>query len=164
MARHCFGWTLVSTFRGLAIARRKTPVDVRSQISSNTQQGCHPEAMWTSRAAVPPHRPATPGFPGELIAMSAKLDKDRPPIAVSVYDSGEDQPFTAGRFAIPTALIEAAGGRTIMDNGNTSWTKLSWGSWHRRTFRSVWSPALSAACFLWQFCASGKASPVCSPA
>ena len=66
------------------------------------------------------------GYRGELAAMSAKLDKTRPPIAVFVYDSGEDQPFTAGRFAIPTALIEAAGGRNIMDDVATSWTKVSW--------------------------------------
>ena len=66
------------------------------------------------------------GYRRELAGLTAKLDKGRAPIAVFVYDSGEDQPFTAGRFAIPTALIEAAGGRNIMDDVATSWTKVSW--------------------------------------
>lgn len=45
---------------------------------------------------------------------------------VFVYDSGEDKPFTAGRFAMPTALIEAAGGTNIMDDVETSWTTIGW--------------------------------------
>ena len=28
----------------------------------------------------------------------------------------KDVPFTAGRYAMPTALIEAAGGKNIMDD------------------------------------------------
>jgi iron complex transport system substrate-binding protein len=34
------------------------------------------------------------------------------PLKVFVYDSGEDKPFTSGRYAMPTAIIEAAGGKT----------------------------------------------------
>ncbi len=49
-----------------------------------------------------------------------------PPLRVFVYDSGQDKPFTAGAAAMPTALIEAAGGRNIMDDMPTSWAYSSW--------------------------------------
>ena len=45
---------------------------------------------------------------------------------VFVYDSGEDTPFTAGRYAMPTALIEAAGGINIMDDFHKSWGTVTW--------------------------------------
>jgi iron complex transport system substrate-binding protein len=48
------------------------------------------------------------------------------PVRVFVYDSGEDKPFTAGAAAMPTALIDAAGGRNIMDDMPTSWAHSSW--------------------------------------
>jgi iron complex transport system substrate-binding protein len=48
------------------------------------------------------------------------------PLRVFVYDSGEDKPFTAGAAAMPTALIEAAGGRNVMDDMPTSWAHSSW--------------------------------------
>ncbi len=43
-----------------------------------------------------------------------------------LFDSGEDKPFTAGKYAIPTAMMEAAGGRNIMDDVETSWGTVSW--------------------------------------
>ena len=45
---------------------------------------------------------------------------------VFIYDSGEDTPFTAGRYAMPTALIEAAGGINIMDDFQKSWGTVTW--------------------------------------
>ncbi len=45
---------------------------------------------------------------------------------VFVYDSGTAQPFTAGRFAMPTALIDAAGGRNVLDDRTMSWGTTSW--------------------------------------
>ena len=45
---------------------------------------------------------------------------------VFVYDSGEDTPFTAGKYAMPTALIEAAGGTNIMDPFEKSWATVGW--------------------------------------
>ena len=50
------------------------------------------------------------------------------PIAprVFVYDSGEDAPFTSGRYGMPNALIEAAGGHNIMDDFDKSWGTVSW--------------------------------------
>lgn len=50
----------------------------------------------------------------------------RAPVPVFLYDSGEDKPFTAGKYAMPTALIEAAGGRNIMDDVETSWGTVAW--------------------------------------
>lgn len=47
---------------------------------------------------------------------------------VFVYDSGEDKPFTAGRRAMPTALIRAAGGRNVMDDVEQSWAQVNWES------------------------------------
>lgn len=49
-----------------------------------------------------------------------------PPQRVFVYDSGEDKPFTSGKYGMPTAIIEAAGGRNVMDTLNASWTTTSW--------------------------------------
>lgn len=43
-----------------------------------------------------------------------------------LYDSGEDKPFTAGKYAIPTAMMQAAGGRNIMADMDTSWGTTSW--------------------------------------
>ncbi len=48
------------------------------------------------------------------------------PLRVFVYDSGQDAPFTAGRYAMPTALIEVAGGRNIMDDLEKSWATVGW--------------------------------------
>lgn len=65
-----------------------------------------------------------------LQALARSSDVSRapmaPPLRVFVYDSGEDKPFTAGAAAMPTALIEAAGARNIMDDMPTSWAHTSW--------------------------------------
>ena len=45
---------------------------------------------------------------------------------VFVYDSGEDVPFTAGRYAMLNALIEAAGGTNIMNDFEKSWATVGW--------------------------------------
>ena len=57
-------------------------------------------------------------FTQKLVSIPAKK--------VFVYDSGEDTPFTAGRYAMPTALIEAAGGINIMDDFQKSWGTVTW--------------------------------------
>lgn len=57
-----------------------------------------------------------------------KAVEGRPRVEVFLYDPGEDKPFTAGRYAMPTALIEAAGGRNIMDDVETSWGTVGWES------------------------------------
>lgn len=65
------------------------------------------------------------GYKAELAAFTNGLETGEP-LRVFVYDSGEDSPFTAGRYAMPTALIEAAGGRNIMDYFEKSWAKVNW--------------------------------------
>ena len=66
------------------------------------------------------------GYRKELSDIVANVAADGEPLRVFVYDSGEDTPFTAGRYAMPTALIEAAGGRNIMDDVEKSWAKVGW--------------------------------------
>lgn len=48
------------------------------------------------------------------------------PLKVFVYDSGEDKPFTSGQYAMPTAIIEAAGGKNAMEALDISWGTTSW--------------------------------------
>ncbi|WP_070963270.1 ABC transporter substrate-binding protein [Vibrio sonorensis] len=47
---------------------------------------------------------------------------------VFLYDSGEEKPFTAGKYAIITAMIEAAGGKNVMEDVETSWGRVAWES------------------------------------
>ncbi|MGN2405109.1 ABC transporter substrate-binding protein [Pseudomonas viridiflava] len=56
-----------------------------------------------------------------------QLARKAPP-RVFLYDSGEDRPMTAGRLAIPQALIRAAGGRNVMGDVAASWTHVNWES------------------------------------
>lgn len=60
------------------------------------------------------------------VGAVAEAVKGLPAPSVFVYDSGEDQPFTAGKFAMPTALIEAAGGTNVLGDRAMSWGKTSW--------------------------------------
>ncbi|CCJ78170.1 ABC transporter substrate-binding protein [Cronobacter muytjensii] len=64
---------------------------------------------WKQRLAQIPARPA-----------------GQQPLRVFVYDSGEEKPFTSGRYAMPTAIIEAAGGVNTLDTLKASWTTTSW--------------------------------------
>ena len=66
------------------------------------------------------------GYKSELKNFKASLTGIEEGLRVFVYDSGQDAPFTAGRYAMPTALIEAAGGRNIMDDFNKSWGTVTW--------------------------------------
>jgi iron complex transport system substrate-binding protein len=61
----------------------------------------------------------------EVAEMTTEIDMDNP-IRAFVYDSGEDTPFTAGRYAMPTALIEVAGGTNVMDSFEKSWATVGW--------------------------------------
>lgn len=65
------------------------------------------------------------GWKEKLAAITAKVG-NRSGTRVFLYDSGEDKPFTAGKFAIPTAMIEAAGGTNIMADMQTSWGNTDW--------------------------------------
>ena len=47
-------------------------------------------------------------YKSELLSFTNNLKADKL-LRVFVYDSGEDAPFTAGLYAMPTALIEVSG-------------------------------------------------------
>ncbi len=61
-----------------------------------------------------------------LDEITTRIGAIENPVRVFVYDSGTEKPFTSGRFGIPTAMIEAAGGINIMDDVEKSWTEVSW--------------------------------------
>ncbi|MER9488709.1 ABC transporter substrate-binding protein [Mesorhizobium sp. M0028] len=61
----------------------------------------------------------------QLADITAKIG-DRTGTRVFLYDSGEDKPFTSGKFAIPSAMIAAAGGDNIMADMPTSWGNTDW--------------------------------------
>jgi len=62
----------------------------------------------------------------ELDRIAISRPESETPLKVFVYDSGEDKPFTAGRYAMPTALIEAAGGVNILEDFEKSWATTDW--------------------------------------
>ncbi len=66
------------------------------------------------------------GYKADLAAFTDGLAPLESAPRVFVYDSGEDTPFTAGRYAMPNALIEAAGGTNIMNDLEKSWAKVGW--------------------------------------
>ncbi|WIY24376.1 ABC transporter substrate-binding protein [Parasedimentitalea psychrophila] len=66
------------------------------------------------------------GYREDLAQFSAGLTPLAQAPRVFVYDSGEDVPFTAGRYAMPTALIEAAGGINVMNDLEKSWSTIGW--------------------------------------
>ena len=65
------------------------------------------------------------GYEARLAEVTAGIDRTNP-LRVFVYDSGEEAPFTAGKYAMPTAMIEAAGGVNIMDDLEKSWAEVAW--------------------------------------
>ncbi|MEM8780123.1 MAG: ABC transporter substrate-binding protein, partial [Cyanobacteria bacterium P01_G01_bin.49] len=58
----------------------------------------------------------------DLEAKTAGLAKPR----VFLLDGPADAPFTAGKFAIPDAMIAAAGGTNVTNDLDTSWGRTSW--------------------------------------
>ncbi|MDD2060174.1 ABC transporter substrate-binding protein [Pseudomonas sp. GD03860] len=61
-----------------------------------------------------------------VAAVQQDLPAQRP--RVFLYDSGEDRAMTSGRLGMPQALIEAAGGRNVLDDIEASWTRVNWES------------------------------------
>lgn len=66
------------------------------------------------------------GYQAELAAFLDEQPALETAPRVFVYDSGEDVPFTAGQYAMPNALIEAAGGTNIMNDLDKSWATVGW--------------------------------------
>ena len=65
------------------------------------------------------------GYKAKLDSFTVSL-KTGDPLRVFVYDSGEDAPFTAALYAMPTAMIEAAGGMNVMETFEKSWGTVTW--------------------------------------
>ncbi|QMV63384.1 ABC transporter substrate-binding protein [Pseudomonas berkeleyensis] len=68
------------------------------------------------------------GMQVRVAAVQARLGVQPTRPRVFVYDSGEDVPFSAGRLGMPQPLIEAAGGRNVMDSVAANWMKVGWES------------------------------------
>ncbi|WP_254440622.1 ABC transporter substrate-binding protein [Ruegeria sp. HKCCA6837] len=65
------------------------------------------------------------GWKDQLEAIEAKTaDLAKP--RVFLLDGPADAPFTAGKFAIPDAMIAAAGGVNVTHDMDTSWGRTSW--------------------------------------
>ncbi|MEM6757868.1 MAG: ABC transporter substrate-binding protein [Pseudomonadota bacterium] len=65
------------------------------------------------------------GWKDELAAIEAQTaDLAKP--RVFLLDGPADAPFTAGKFAIPDAMITAAGGANVTHGMDTSWGRTSW--------------------------------------
>ncbi|MFJ9038608.1 ABC transporter substrate-binding protein [Streptomyces sp. NPDC102406] len=50
------------------------------------------------------------------------------PVPVFLYDSGTDQPFTAGNQVPPNDIIRTAGGKNVFDELDERWTQVNWES------------------------------------
>ncbi|WP_108859626.1 ABC transporter substrate-binding protein [Ruegeria sp. Alg231-54] len=61
----------------------------------------------------------------ELSAIETQT-ADLPKPRVFLLDGPADAPFTAGKFAIPDAMIAAAGGENVTHDMDTSWGRSSW--------------------------------------
>nr|WP_231405560.1 ABC transporter substrate-binding protein [Actinomadura viridis] len=65
------------------------------------------------------------GLKKRVQAVRAGAPKGRP-VPVFLYDSGTDQPFTAGRQVPPNDIIATAGGRNIFDGLDKRWAQVTW--------------------------------------
>ncbi|MEV8331878.1 ABC transporter substrate-binding protein [Streptomyces niveus] len=65
------------------------------------------------------------GLKKRVAAVRASVPPGEAP-PVFLYDSGTDQPFTAGSQVPPNDIIEIAGGRNIFDGLDERWTQVNW--------------------------------------
>ncbi|MEV8315939.1 ABC transporter substrate-binding protein [Streptomyces sp. NPDC059900] len=65
------------------------------------------------------------GLKKRVAAVESKAPGDNP-VPVFLYDSGTDQPFTAGSQVPPNDIIKSAGGRNIFDGLDERWTQVNW--------------------------------------
>ncbi|MEP2716693.1 ABC transporter substrate-binding protein, partial [Pseudophaeobacter sp.] len=65
------------------------------------------------------------GWRAELAEIEVKT-ANQPKPRVFLLDGPADAPFTAGKFAIPDAMITAAGGASVTHDMDTSWGRTSW--------------------------------------
>ncbi|WP_030610876.1 ABC transporter substrate-binding protein [Streptomyces sclerotialus] len=65
-------------------------------------------------------------FRSRVADVRKKAPKGDARPSVFLYDSGQDKPFTAGRYAAPDEIITKAGGRSITHDLADSWTTVGW--------------------------------------
>ncbi|NED06955.1 ABC transporter substrate-binding protein [Streptomyces sp. SID6648] len=58
-------------------------------------------------------------------AVAEQAPKGKP-VPVFLYDSGTDQPFTAGNQVPPNDIIKTAGGKNIFEGLEERWTQVNW--------------------------------------
>ncbi|MFD5266477.1 ABC transporter substrate-binding protein [Streptomyces sp. NPDC058335] len=68
------------------------------------------------------------GFKKQVAAVRAGIPAGGARPTVFLYDSGQDQPFTSGRYAAPDQIISEAGGTNLMHDVADSWTTVGWES------------------------------------
>ncbi|MEV7192141.1 ABC transporter substrate-binding protein [Streptomyces sp. NPDC093510] len=66
------------------------------------------------------------GLKDRVAALKKTWPDTGDPAKVFVYDSGTDQPFTAGRHAAPDSIITAAGGTNVFGDLDKGWTTVGW--------------------------------------
>ncbi|MEV5506225.1 ABC transporter substrate-binding protein [Streptomyces orinoci] len=71
------------------------------------------------------------GFRKQVADARATVPAGKRP-KVFLYDSGQDQPVTAGRFAGPQDIITKAGGENVMGDLQDTWTTVGWETVVRR--------------------------------
>lgn len=62
----------------------------------------------------------------ERVAVVQDQAPEGSPVPVFLYDSGTDQPFTAGNQVPPNDIIRFAGGRNIFDGLEQRWSQVGW--------------------------------------
>ncbi|MEU1044155.1 ABC transporter substrate-binding protein [Streptomyces sp. NPDC005897] len=67
------------------------------------------------------------GLKKRVAAVEAQAPEGDP-VPVFLYDSGTDQPFTAGNQVPPNDIIKSAGGRNVFDGLDERWTQVNWES------------------------------------
>nr|WP_216294936.1 ABC transporter substrate-binding protein [Delftia acidovorans]MCA1070372.1 Vitamin B12-binding protein [Delftia acidovorans] len=66
------------------------------------------------------------GLERDLKDLRERMQGVRQRPSVFVYDSGQDIPVTVGRYGMPQAMIEEAGGRNIFDDIPSNWPAGNW--------------------------------------
>ena len=65
------------------------------------------------------------GWEKQLAEIEERIGGRKGP-RVFLYDSGDEKPFTAGKYAIVNAMIKATGGTNVTAEMDTSWGRASW--------------------------------------
>lgn len=61
-----------------------------------------------------------------LAAVAKRVAQEPHKPSVFIYDSGDRVAVSAGRYAMPQAIIDAAGGENILSDMGSSWVRVDW--------------------------------------